>query len=113
LKQNSIAIAALFAATMLTTVFTETPPFSMKDAEGQIIIPSPSCPVGYERNSSGDCLPIVVPVPDNGDGSERGTLIQKQKGVASGEGEVLNCELQGMEQTAPVQTCASTDTNTE
>ena len=113
MNQKGIGLAAVLATTILTAVFTTTPPFSMKDAEGQIIIPLPSCPVGYERNSSGVCLPIVVPVPDNGDSSERGTLIQKQKGVASGEGEVLNCELQGMEQTAPVQTCASTDTNTE
>jgi hypothetical protein len=30
----------------------------MKDAEGQIIIPLPSCPVGYERNSSGVCVPL-------------------------------------------------------
>jgi hypothetical protein len=54
LKQNSIAIAAVFAATMLTAVFTETPPFSMNDAEGQIIIPIPGrdgCPVGYHRKS--------------------------------------------------------------
>jgi hypothetical protein len=104
MNQKGIVITVVLAVTILTAVFTITPPFSMKDAEGQIIIPLPGCPVGYERNSSGVCVPIVFPVPDDDgeDGSERGTLIQKQKGVASGEGEVSNCELQGIEQTAPV-----------
>jgi hypothetical protein len=55
LKQKSIVIAAVLAATMWTAVFTTTPPFSMKDAEGQIIIPLPSCPVGYVRNILGTC----------------------------------------------------------
>ena len=85
--QESFTITAVIAATILTAVFTTTPPFSMKDVEGQSL---PSCPVGYERNSSGVCVPIVFPVPDDDDedGSERGTLIQNQKGIASGEGEV-------------------------
>ena len=54
----------MLAATMLTEVFTTTPPFSMKDAEGQIILPS--CPPGYERNVLGTCVPIVNPDPDGG-----------------------------------------------
>ncbi|CAN5410921.1 hypothetical protein BH18THE2_BH18THE2_38980 [soil metagenome] len=113
MNQKSIVITAVLAATILTAVFTTTPPFSMKDVEGQIIIPLPGCSAGYERNPLGTCVPVVVPVPGSGDSSETETLTQNQKGVASGEGEVLNCELQGIDQTAPVQTCASTDTNTE
>ena len=67
---------------MLTAVLTTTPPFSMKDAEGQTL---PSCPVGYERNSSGVCVPIVVPVPDSGDSEETETEQEiGQKNVCSG-----------------------------
>jgi hypothetical protein len=86
LKQKSIAITAVIAAIMLTAVFTTTPLFSMKDAEGQIIIPIPGrCPVGYERNSSGVCVPIVVPVPDSGDSDETETEQEiGQKNVCSG-----------------------------
>ena len=82
MKQESIVIATVLAGIMLTAVFTETPPFSMKDAEGQTL---PSCPVGYERNSSGVCVPIVVPVPDSGDSEETETEQEiGQKNVCSG-----------------------------
>jgi hypothetical protein len=58
MNQKSIGIAGVLAATMLTAVFTTTPPFSMKDAEGQTF---PPCPVGYERNELGTCEPITRP----------------------------------------------------
>jgi hypothetical protein len=59
-------------------------PFSMKDAEGQIL---PSCPPGYERNVLGICVPIVDPDPDGGDSDETGTETEQeigQKNVCSG-----------------------------
>ena len=62
--KQSIAIAAVLAATMLTAVFTTAPPFSLRSAEGQTL---PSCPVGSERNPLGTCVPIVNPDPDGGD----------------------------------------------
>ena len=67
MNQKSIAIAAILSATIFTAVFTTAPPFSLKSAEGQIIIPIPGrdgCPVGYERNSSGVCVPNTRPPPD-------------------------------------------------
>ena len=60
MKQKSIAIVAILAATMLTAVFTTTPPFGLKSAEASLS----ACPVGYERNSSGICVPITRPPPD-------------------------------------------------
>jgi hypothetical protein len=39
MNQKSIAIAAILSATIFTALFTTAPPFNMKDAEGQIIIP--------------------------------------------------------------------------
>jgi hypothetical protein len=62
MNQKSIGIAAILAATTLTAVFTPTPPFSMKDAEGQTV-PLPSCPVGYHRNILGACEPNIIPPP--------------------------------------------------
>jgi hypothetical protein len=41
MNQKSIAIAAVLAATMLMAIFATTPPFNIKDAEGQIIIQIP------------------------------------------------------------------------
>ena len=41
MKQKSIAIVAILSATILTAVPTTAQPFNMKDAEGQIIIPTP------------------------------------------------------------------------
>jgi hypothetical protein len=60
MNQKSIAIVAILSATMLTAVFTTAPPFSLKSAEGQTI---GTCPIGYVRNSSGVCVPIITP-PD-------------------------------------------------
>src|SRR6188474_2718157 len=84
MNQKSIAIVAILAATMLTTVFTTTLPFGLNSAEGSLSacpvgfhrspsglcvpddIPPPttSCPVGYERDSSGVCVPNTRPPPD-------------------------------------------------
>jgi hypothetical protein len=36
-------------------VITTTPPFSLRDAEGQLL---PSCPIGYQRDVLGNCVPI-------------------------------------------------------
>ena len=72
----------VIAVIMLTAVLPTTRPFSMKDAEGQTL---PYCPVGYERNSSGVCVPIVVPVPDSGESDETETEQEiGQKNVCSG-----------------------------
>jgi hypothetical protein len=63
MNQKSIAIAAVLAATMLMAIFATTPPFNIKDAEGQIIIQIPGrdgCPVGYHRSSSGTCEPDAI-----------------------------------------------------
>ncbi|MFZ0697346.1 MAG: hypothetical protein WAM88_09435 [Nitrososphaeraceae archaeon] len=60
MNQKGIGLAAVLAATILTAVFTTTPPFSMKEAEGQTF---PSCPVGYERNPLGTCEPIADQPP--------------------------------------------------
>jgi hypothetical protein len=76
--------AAVLAATMLSAVFTTMAPFSMKDAEGQIL---PSCPVGYERNVLGTCVPIVNPDPNGGDSDRTETDTEQkigQKNVCSG-----------------------------
>jgi hypothetical protein len=84
MSQESIGIAAVLAATILTAAFTTTAPFSMKDAEGQLL---PSCPVGYERDVLGNCVPIVNPDPDGGDndGTETKTEQEiRQKIVCSG-----------------------------
>jgi hypothetical protein len=51
-------MAAVLAATMLTAVFATAMTLSMNYAEGQTL---PSCPVGYERNELGICVPIVNP----------------------------------------------------
>jgi hypothetical protein len=69
MNQKSIAIAAILAATMLTAVFTTAPPFGLKSADGQL----QSCPIGYERNSSGVCVPIIRPPPDTLPTSENRT----------------------------------------
>jgi hypothetical protein len=61
MNQESIAIAAILAATMLMAVFTTAPPFSLKSAEGQSLT---SCPVGYHRNVLGICVPNVITPPD-------------------------------------------------
>jgi hypothetical protein len=84
MSRKCIGTAAVLAATMLSAVFTTTPPFSMKVAEGHIL---PSCPVGYERNASGICVPIVNPDPNGGDsdGTETETEQEiRQKNVCSG-----------------------------
>jgi hypothetical protein len=68
MTQRSIAIVAILAATILTAVFTITLPYSTKHVDGQIIIPTPgrTCPVGYERNILGTCVPIAVqPTSEN------------------------------------------------
>jgi hypothetical protein len=77
MNQKSIAIAAILAAIMLTAVFTTAPPFSLKSAEGQL----GTCPVGYERSSSGICVPITRPPPDTLPTSENRT---EQNIVCSG-----------------------------
>lgn len=64
MNQKSIAIVAILSATLLTAVFTTTLPFGLKDAEGQLPPPTIRCPVGYERNSNGVCVPITRPPPD-------------------------------------------------
>jgi hypothetical protein len=64
MNQKSIAIASILSATIFTAVFTTTLPFSMKSAEGQLPPPTIRCPVGYERDSSGVCVPITRPPPD-------------------------------------------------
>jgi hypothetical protein len=83
MSRKSIGIAVV-AAAMLMAVFTTTAPFSMKDAEGQVL---PSCPVGYQRSPSGVCVPIVDPDP-NGEGRDgTETEIEQeigQKNVCSG-----------------------------
>jgi hypothetical protein len=89
MSQKSIGKAAVLAATILTTAFATTAPFSMKDAEGQIL---PSCPIGYERDVLGNCVPIVNPNPDGGDndGTETETETEqeiRQKIVCSGSGD--------------------------
>jgi hypothetical protein len=78
MNQESIAIAAILAATMLIAVFTTTPPISMKSAEGQSL---PSCPVGYHRNVLGICVPNVITPPDTLPTSENRT---EQNIVCSG-----------------------------
>jgi hypothetical protein len=55
MTDKSAAVAAMVAATMLLTVFITTQPFSIKDAEGQIL---PSCPVGFQRDVLGNCVRI-------------------------------------------------------
>jgi hypothetical protein len=60
MKQKGIGLAAVFVTTILTAVFTTTPPFSMKDAEGQSF---PPCPVGYELNPFDTCVPIAEQPP--------------------------------------------------
>jgi hypothetical protein len=69
MNRKSIAITAVLTVTMLTAVFNTIFLFSMKDAEGQSL---PPCPVGYERNNLGTCVPIVNPDPDgrDSDGTE-------------------------------------------
>ena len=64
MKQKSIAIVAILSATMLTAVFTTTLPFGLKGAEGQLPPPTIRCPVGYERDSIGLCVPNIRPPPD-------------------------------------------------
>jgi hypothetical protein len=84
MNRKSIAISAALAATMWIAAFTSTPPFSMMDAEAQIL---PSCPVGYERNVLGTCVPIVDPDPDSGDSDGTETETEQeigQKNVCSG-----------------------------
>jgi hypothetical protein len=84
MSRKSLGIAALVAATMLTVAFTSTLHLSLKDVKGQIL---PSCPVGYERNELGICVPIVDPDPDGGGGDETGTETEQeigQKNVCSG-----------------------------
>ena len=72
----------VIAVIMLTAGLPTTRPFSMKDAEGQTL---PYCTVGNERNSSGVCVPIVVPVPDSGESDETETEQEiGQKNVCSG-----------------------------
>jgi hypothetical protein len=83
--QKSAAIAAVLSATLLGAVSMTTTPFNMNHAEGQIL---PSCPVGYERNELGTCVPIVDPDPDNGSGEETGTATEQgigQKNVVVDE----------------------------
>ena len=46
---------------MLRAVFTTTLPFGLKGAEE---ISLGQCPVGYERDSSGLCVPNTRPPPD-------------------------------------------------
>jgi hypothetical protein len=43
------------------TVFTTTPPFSLKSAEGQT--GTDGCPVGYHGNVLGTCVPDVAQCP--------------------------------------------------
>jgi hypothetical protein len=84
MSQKSIAIVAVLAATLWIAVSVAMPPLNMKDAEGQIL---PSCPVGYERNELGICVPIVDPDPDGGSDDETGTETEqgiRQKNVCSG-----------------------------
>jgi hypothetical protein len=82
MNRKSITISAILVVTMWTAAFTTTPPFSLKDAEGQIL---PACPVGYERDVSGNCVPIVNPDPNGGDGDETETEQEiGQKNVCSG-----------------------------
>jgi hypothetical protein len=64
MNRRSIAISVVLAATMSIAAFTSTPPFSMMDAEAQIL---PSCPVAYERNVLSTCVPLADPDPDGGD----------------------------------------------
>ena len=64
MRQKSIAIVATLSATMLTAVFTTTLPFGLKSAEGQLPPPTIRCSVGYERDSSGLCVPNTRPPPD-------------------------------------------------
>jgi hypothetical protein len=70
LKQKSIVIAAVLAMTMLTAVFTTTPPFSFNQVQGQSIS---QCPVGYVRDPSGICVPITRPPIDTLPTSENRT----------------------------------------
>jgi hypothetical protein len=47
----------------------------------------PSCPLGYERNASGICVPIVNPDPNGGDSDGTETETEQeigQKNVCSG-----------------------------
>jgi hypothetical protein len=61
MNRKSIAITAVLT---MTALFTTISPFSMRDAKGQSL---PPCPVGYERNILGTCVPIVNPDPEGGD----------------------------------------------
>jgi hypothetical protein len=66
MNRKSIAITAVLTVTMLTALFTTISPFSMNDAEGQIIIPIPGrdgCPVGYHRDILGTCVPDTTQPP--------------------------------------------------
>ena len=62
---------------MLTVVFNTAPLFKLKSAEGQ----TSGCPVGYERDSSGICVPIARPPTGTLPTSENRT---EQKIVCSG-----------------------------
>jgi hypothetical protein len=77
MNQKSIVIVAILATTMLMAVFTTTPPFSLKSAEGQL----QSCPVGYHRNVLGNCEPDAIPPRDTLPTSENRT---EQNIVCSG-----------------------------
>jgi hypothetical protein len=56
MNQKGIGLVAVLATTILTT----TTPFSMKDVDGQSF---PPCPVGYEWNPFGTCVPIAEQPP--------------------------------------------------
>jgi hypothetical protein len=58
--EKSAGIAAVLAATMLMTVFTTAMTLSTNYAEGQSLT---QCPVGFVRDSNGNCVPIAVLPP--------------------------------------------------